>query len=112
MPRRLLLACILFLMPCPLWATPASQGVTVEIDAFEYSYYLGGDEWSMRCRYRIDGGEWRAAAASGSGADRELRFPGTTVRVGDPGDRSLQWNHEGDVRELRFDQPPFSLQQR
>jgi hypothetical protein len=106
MPRRLLLALALVLFVVyPLRAQPASHGVTVEIDTFEYSYFLGGDEWSMRCLYRVDGSEWRSAMASGTGAERELHIPGTTVHVGDPGNRTLMWNHGEDVRELRFQRP-------
>ena len=106
MPRRLLLALTLCLLAAtPLWATPASHGVTVEIDAFEYTYFLGGDQWSMRCLYRVDGSEWRAASASGVGPERSLQIPGTTVHVGDPGNRTLLWNHDDDVRELRFERP-------
>jgi hypothetical protein len=109
MLRRLLLAAALVslitgpLSTGPLWAKPVSSGVTVEIGEFAYTYYLSADDWSMTCRYRVDGGEWRTATSSGQGAERALQIPGTTVHVGDPGDRSLQWNHEGDVRELRFE---------
>jgi hypothetical protein len=106
-----MLRCLLFALAIvsiaagPLWAKPASHGVTVEIDAFEYSYYLSGDDWSMQCLYRVDGGEWRTASSSGRGPERALQIPGTTIHVGDPGDRSLQWNHDDDVRELRFERP-------
>lgn len=102
--RRLLLALLLVsIVALPLAAKPVSQGVTVEIEAFEYSYYLGRDDWSMQCRYRVDGGEWRTILASGAGLERELHIPGTTVHVGDPGNRTLQWDHGEDVRELRFE---------
>ena len=106
MLRRLLFALALVSIAAgPLGAKPASHGVTVEIDAFEYTYYLSADDWSMTCRFRVDGGEWRQATSSGRGADRALKIPGTTVHVGDPGDRTLQWDHDDDVRELRFEQP-------
>jgi hypothetical protein len=106
MLRRLLLAlAIVLIVAGPVWAKPASHGVTVEIGAFEYTYYLSADDWSMTCQYRVDGGEWRPATSSGRGADRALKIPGTTVHVGDPGDRTLQWNHDDDVRELRFERP-------
>lgn len=106
MPRSLLVAVALCsLVVLPAWGKPASHGVTVEIDAFEYTYFLGGDAWSMRCLYRVDGSEWRPVATSGAGHERELQIPGTTVQVGDPGDRSLRWNHGDDVRELRFERP-------
>lgn len=106
MPRRLLFALALVLIAvCPLQAQPASHGVMVEIDAFEYTYFLSADDWSMTCRYRVDAGEWRLATSSGRGADRALKIPGTTVHVGDPGNRTLQWNHDDDVRELRFERP-------
>jgi hypothetical protein len=106
MPRRLLLALALVsIAACPLWGQPASHGMTVEIDAFEYTYFLGGEQWSMCCLYRVDGGEWRTASSSGTGADRALQIPGTTIHVGDPGNRTLQWNHDDDVRELRFERP-------
>src|SRR5262249_3573471 len=109
MLRHLLLAATLVsLVATPLWASPplvrpVSQGVTVEIGGFQYTYYLSADDRSMSCRYRVDGSEWRTATSSGCGAERALQIPGTTVHVGDPGDRSLHWNHEGDVRELRFE---------
>lgn len=111
MLRHLLLATVFVsllggpLCVSPLWAKPTSHGVTVEIGSFEYTYYLSADDWSMTCRYRVDGSEWRTATSSGQGAERALQIPGTTVHVGDPGDRTLRWNHDGDVRELRFEQP-------
>jgi hypothetical protein len=106
MLRRLLLALALVSIAAgPLWAKPASHGVTVEIEAFEYTYFLGGDAWSMRCLYRVDGGEWRSASSNGMGVERALQIPGTTIHVGDPGNRTLQWNHDDDVRELRFERP-------
>jgi hypothetical protein len=104
MLRRSIAALVVsLLVVLPAWATPASHGVTVEIDAFEYTYFLGGDDWSITCLYRVDGSEWRRASASGSGAERGLHIPGTTVQVDDPGNRTLQWNHGEDVRELRFE---------
>ena len=58
MLRRLLLAAALVslvaspLCARPLWAKPASSGVTVEIGGFEYTYFLSADDWSMTCRTR------------------------------------------------------------
>lgn len=104
MPRSPILAFVVCLLVVnATWGQlPASRGVTVEIDDFRYTFDLGGDEWSMQCRFRIDGSEWRTASTSGAGPERELLIPGTTVRVGDPGDRTLQWDHGDDVRELRY----------
>jgi hypothetical protein len=82
---------------------PASYGCSVEIDSFSYSYVLGGQSWSMECRYRLDGGEWRQASSDGKGGTRLLQIPGTTVRVEDPGDRTLDWTYGDDVQSLRID---------
>jgi hypothetical protein len=103
MIRTLLALLLVAMLALPLAAKPASQGVTVEIGDFEYTYYLSADDWSMTCQFRVDGSEWRTATSSGQGAERTLHIPGTTVRVGDPGDRTLLWNYGEDVRELRFE---------
>jgi hypothetical protein len=103
--RQLLALLLVAMVALPLAAKPASQGVTVEIGHFEYTYYLSADDWSMTCQYRVDGSEWRTATSSGQGMERTLHIPGTTVHVGDLGNRTLKWDHGEDVRELRFERP-------
>jgi hypothetical protein len=80
--KRCLLAAALFLaLSTHALATTTLPGSTVEVEDCYYSFSLGGSWWSLECRYRIDGGEWRRAYQEGSGGEPELHLPGTSVHA-------------------------------
>lgn len=84
------------------WASADSfhQGTVVEIDSFGYTYWLGDNpEWSMECRYRVDGSEWQHHRVGGVGDGRRIRIPGTSVEASVV-DGQLCWEHTGDVRQV------------
>jgi hypothetical protein len=63
----------------PAAATTPVPGTIVEVEDCFYSYILGGDWWSIECRYRIDGGEWRHVQQEGTAGQPELHLPGTSA---------------------------------
>ena len=76
------------------------RGSTIEIEDFAYTFYLGGDGgWSLECKYRVDGGPWQTAAASGEGNERRLRLPGTSVH-GIAAGQTVNWSCDDDVTRL------------
>lgn len=83
----------------PAAAESAVPGSVVEIDEFFYSFYLGGDDWELECRYRIDGGEWRTARAAGEGSERQLKLPGTSVE-GNASGYLVDWTCGEDVARM------------
>jgi hypothetical protein len=90
---------------CPGWETLAAAttrvpGSFIEIVDCQYSYVVGGEEWSVECRYRIDEGEWRTASSRGSGGVWELRLPGTSVQA-TVVDYKVQWSYGDEVGSLR-----------
>jgi hypothetical protein len=105
-PAAALAACLsIVLSSCPATQSPASAttrapGSLVEIADCQYSYVVGGDEWSVECRYRIDEGEWRVAKSSGSGGVWELRLSGTSVQA-TVVDYKIQWSYGDEISSLR-----------
>lgn len=83
----------------PAAAESAVPGSIVEIDEYFYSYYLGGDGWELECRYRVDGGQWQSAFASGDGSERRLRLPGTSVEGAVVG-HLVEWTCDEDVTRM------------
>lgn len=81
-------------------ATTRAAGSHVEITDCQYTYVVGGDDWSVECRYRIDEGEWRVAKSSGSGGVWELRLPGTSVQA-TVVDYKIQWSYGDEISSLR-----------
>jgi hypothetical protein len=84
----------------PAAATTRAPGSLVEIADCEYSYIVGGEEWSVQCRYRIDEGEWRTARSQGSGGVWELRLPGTSVQA-TVVDYKIEWSFGDEISSLR-----------
>ena len=80
-------------------ATSPVPGTIVEVEDCYYSYILGGDWWSIECRYRIDGGEWRRASQEGTAGQPELHLPGTSA-MARVVDRRVVFSAEEDVASL------------
>jgi len=105
MNRTTLLAAALavFLVPSllivPAAATTPVPGSTVEVEDCYYSYILGGSWWSIECRYRIDGGEWRRVCQEGNAGQPELQLPGTSA-MARVVDRRVVFSAEEDVASL------------
>jgi hypothetical protein len=85
----------------PADARSPLPGATVEIEQYYYTFYLGGSGWSLECRYRVDEGEWLTAAAEGSGEERILRLPGTSVQATAEG-FDVRWSCGDEVVSLRI----------
>jgi hypothetical protein len=88
------------LVSLPAWATTPTNGTRIEIADCQYTYVLGGEAWSIECRYRIDEGEWRHITSSGNGGSWELRLPGTSVQ-GTVVESRIQWSFGDEVASLR-----------
>ena len=84
----------------PAEAITVAPGSTVEIEDFSYSYYLDGSWWSLECRYRIDEGPWQTAHCQGTGGDRQLQLPGTSVYARAAGNK-IEWSFGYDVGMVR-----------
>lgn len=84
----------------PAEAITVARGSTVEIEEFSYSYYLDGSWWSLECRYRIDEGPWQTAFCQGTGGDRQLQLPGTSVLARADGNE-IEWSFSYDVGVVR-----------
>jgi hypothetical protein len=96
-----LAVCLLVsLAALPAAATTPVPGVTVEVEDCYYSYVIGGSWWSIECRYRIDGGEWRFVSQEGTSGQPELLLPGTSVHA-QVVDRRVVFSAEEDVASLR-----------
>lgn len=84
----------------PAWAEHPVPGSIIEIEDYAYSFYLGEyGGWSLECKYRVDGGSWQTAVASGDGQERRLRLPGTSV-YGTARGQMVHWTCDDDVSRL------------
>jgi hypothetical protein len=104
MNRTTLLAAALVVFSLSLTAAPAAAtspvpGTIVEVEDCYYSYILGGDWWSIECRYRIDGGEWRRVSQEGNAGQPELQLPGTSA-MARLVDRRVVFSADEDVASL------------
>lgn len=94
-----LVVCLGLVMAAPTTATTPVPGSTVEVEDCYYSYILGGTWWSIECRYRIDGGEWRRVCQEGNTGQPELQLPGTSA-MARVVDRRVVFSAEEDVASL------------
>jgi hypothetical protein len=92
--------CFVVALAAPATATTPVPGATVEVEDCFYSYLLGGSWWSIECRYRIDGGEWRRASQEGTSGQPEMQLSGTSVTA-QVVDRRVVFSAAEDVASLR-----------